>query len=105
MFSGIPGLSPLDASGTSYLSCDSQKDPWMLPDAKRLLREQNVCLLRTMVFFFFFFALSYMVKHNIYLIKIKKKKKEKKRKKEKCCFFFFFFKDRELFNQEVEITG
>lgn len=78
MFSGIPGLSPLDASGTSYLSCDSQKDPWMLPDAKRLLGEQNLCWLRNTGFlFFFFYFLFYVLTEYIFAKNNKKKKKKK----------------------------
>ena len=100
MFSSIPGLSPLDANGTSYLSCDSQKDPWILPDAKLLLREQNLCWLRTIVFSFSFFPFLFYVLTE-YIFAKNNKKKRKERKKEKGCFF----NDKELFNQEVEITG
>ena len=100
LFSSIPGLSPLDANGTSYLSCDSQKDPWILPDAKLLLREQNLCWLRTIVFSFsFFFSFLFYVLTEYIFAKNNKKRKKKERKR------LFFFKDRELFNQEVEITG
>ena len=82
MFSSIPGLSPLDANGTSYLSCDSQKDPWILPDAKLLLREQNLCWLRTIVFSFsFFFPFSSIFSQNTSLLKITKKEKRKKERK------------------------
>ena len=80
MFSDIPGLSPLDASGTSYLSCDSQKDPWMLPDAKRLLGEQNLCWLRNtgLCVCLFFYFLFYVLTEYIFAKNNKKKKERKK---------------------------
>ena len=85
MFSSIPGLSPLDANGTSYLSCDSRKDPWILPDAKLLLREQNLCWLRTIVFSFSFFPfLFYVLTEYIFA----KNNKKKERKKERKRLFF-----------------
>ena len=81
MFSSIPGLSPLDANGTSYLSCDSRKDPWILPDAKLLLREQNLCWLRTIVFSFSFFPFLFYVLTEYIFAKNNKKKGKKERKK------------------------